>query len=76
MSNKTSWIQCRVSPGMFSSERTVELGSRSFFVEERSVRNVRADGYGEIEVQILPQRDGRDLAVLPTEAKDLFFLQA
>ena len=74
--NKTKvWMRCQVSPGMFSDERTVEVEGRYFFVEEVSVRNVGADGWGELEVTII-ERDGHRWAVLPTNYSDSVLLEA
>jgi hypothetical protein len=75
MVNEKRWIRCRVRPGMFSDERTVEVEGRSFFVEPRSVRNTEPDGTGEVEVTIV--RDGnREWAVLPTNYRDSVVLGA
>ena len=64
------WIECRVSPGMFSDERAVEVGGRSFFVDEKSVRNAQEDGRAEIEVLIVLREDGEKWAVLPTRFRE------
>jgi hypothetical protein len=68
------WVPCRVYPGMFSNERTVEVLGRSFFVEEKSVRNV-TDDQGELEVMIV-EIDGREWAVIPTNTRDTIPLGA
>jgi hypothetical protein len=72
-SSKTEWIECRVSPGMFSDERAVELGERSFFVDEGAVRNVGQDGRAEVEVQLV-ERGGEKWAVLPTSSRETVLL--
>ena len=68
MEHPKRWIECRVSPGMFSDERIVGFGDRSFFVEEKSVRNEK-DGRGEVEVKIV-EFNGKKWAVLPTNYSD------
>lgn len=70
------WIPCRVSPGMFRDERAVELGGRSFFVEQRSVRNELADGRAEIEVLLVERDGGERWAVLPTSSRETVLLGA
>jgi hypothetical protein len=75
MTKSKVWIECRVSPGMFSDERTVEVGGRSFFVEEGAVRNVGPDGRGEVEVTVV-ERDGKRWAVIPTNTKESVLLGA
>jgi len=75
MNKAKVWMRCQVSPGMFSDERTVEVEGRYFFVEEVSVRNVGADGWGELEVTII-ERDGHRWAVLPTNYSDSVLLEA
>lgn len=69
MDTNKQWIACGVSPGMFSDEREVEVNDRSFFVHEKSVRNVTDDGRGEVEVTIV-ERDGQKWAVLPTNTRE------
>lgn len=69
------WIRCRVTPGMFSDERTIEIAGRSYFVDERWVRNVAADGAGEVEVTIV-RDDGCEWVVLPTSDRESFVLGA
>jgi len=69
VSQRERWIPCRVFPGMFSDERTVEVSDQSFFVQVESTRNVQEDGIGEVLVTIV-ERDGHELAVLPTNMKD------
>ena len=54
---------------MFSDERAVEVSGQSFFVHEKSVRNVKEDRSGEVLVTIV-ETDGHKLAVLPTNMKD------
>jgi hypothetical protein len=54
---------------MFSDERAVEVDGRSFFVHEKSVRNVKDDESGEVLVTIV-EREGHQLAVLPTNMRD------
>ncbi len=68
MEQPKQWIECRVCPGMFSDERIVGFGDRSFFVEENSVRNEK-DGRGEVEVKIV-EFNGKKRAVLPTNYSD------
>ena len=69
-SQPKQWIECRVSPGMFSDERAVEIGGRSFFVDEKSIRNAQPDGRAEVEVVILVREDGKRWAVLPTSSRE------
>ena len=68
------WIPCRVFPGMFSDERTIEIGDQSFFVDEKTIRNEHA-GLAEIEVEIV-RVDGQKWAVLPTSTKETVLLEA
>ncbi len=70
------WIGCRVSPGMFSDERAVELGGRSFFVDENAIRNEQADGRAEVEVRIVVREGGEKWAVLPTSSREAVLLGA
>ncbi len=72
MEHPKRWIGCRVSPGMFSDERIVGFGDRSFFVEEKSVRNEK-DGRGEVEVRIF-EMNGKKWAELPTNYSDAVLL--
>ena len=74
MEQRKQWIECQVFPGMFSNERTVEVGSRSFFVEEGSLRNVK-DEAGEVEVTII-EIEGKEWAVMPTSTRESFPLPA
>ena len=62
------WIECGVSPGMFSNEYVVEVSGRSYFVEEGSVRNVEGDR-GELWVTII-ERDDLKWAILPTTVRE------
>ena len=66
------WIECGVSPGMFSNEYVVEVSGRSYFVEENSVRNVEGDR-GELWVTII-ERDDRKWAILPTSAREMVLI--
>ena len=75
MNKNKVWMRCQVSPGMFSNERTVEVEGRYFFVEAASVRNVGADGWGELEVTVF-EREGRKWAVIPTNYRDSVLLNA
>ena len=68
MEQRKQWLECRVYPGMFSDERIVGFGDRSFFVEEKSVRNEK-DGHGEVEVRIF-EMNGEEWAVIPTNYSD------
>lgn len=63
------WIPCRVHRGMFSDERAIEISGQSFFVDEKSVRQVRADHSGEVLVTIV-ETDGHKWAVLPTSMRE------
>ena len=74
MEQQKKWIKCRVYPGMFSSEHTVEVKGRSFFVENKSVRNVK-DNDGEVEVTIV-KIGGREWAMLPTSTRETVPLEA
>lgn len=75
MTEKKQWIECRVSPGMFSDERAVELCERSFFVEKKSIRHEQNDGRAEVEVLIV-ERAGKRWAVLPTNFRETVLLEA
>ena len=75
MDKNKVWMRCQVSLGMFSNERTVEVDGRYFFVEEAAVRNVGADGWGEVEVTVF-ESEGRKWAVIPTDYKEIVLLRA
>lgn len=63
----THWLKCKVSPGMFSSERLVEfkdfnLEGFSLFVPKEEVHG---DGY--VRVELRKVKDGLCLIKLPTK---------
>ena len=68
MEQPKQWLRCRIYPGMFSDERIVEIGERSYFVQEESVRNVK-DGHGEVQIRIV-KINGVEWAELPTNYSD------
>ena len=71
---RKEWIECRVSRGMFSDERTVELGGRLFFVDEKSIRNETEDASAEVEVVVLEKPSGERWAVMPTNSRETVLL--
>ena len=74
MTSSKKWIECRVTPGMFSDERTVEVRGRSFFVEKNVVRSEK-NGSGQVEV-IIVEKNGEKWAVLPTPTRESIFYGA
>ncbi len=74
METMSKWIQCRISPGMFSDERTVEVDDRAFFVNKASVRE-EGDGNGCVEVKVV-EVDGQKWAVMPTSTRESIPLRA
>ena len=68
------WIKCRVRPGMFSDELTVEVNGRSFFVNVGSVRK-RVGDEGEVEVNIV-EIDNKKWAEMPTNTRETVPLPA
>ncbi len=65
------WIPCRIYPGMFSDERAVEVGDRSYFVSQNDVKGAsRVDGAaGQLRVKRV-QIHGQPWVELPTTEVD------
>ena len=64
----TRWLECRVSKGMFSDERTITVRHRDNSPREFLVPMdmVRGEGeQGQVQVKLVSRRDGK-WAVLPT----------
>jgi len=68
------WLKCKVSAGMFSDERVVELRvklghARTFFVPADRVLDQGA-GEGQIQVGVVTQGEVT-LVILPTPSRDV-----
>lgn len=66
-------IRCKVSRGMFTDERVVELpagpANMSFVVPSSAVRKEDQQGNGELRVQIIVYQ-GQTYILLPTPRRD------
>lgn len=58
-------IPCRVAPGMFSSERAVEVQGRWYFVDARHVSSSAKSDTGELEVTVVVDGGAR-WAMIPS----------
>lgn len=59
------FVECEVSPGMFSDEVVVQVAGREYFVPKDRVRP-NGQGRGAVRAKLVKDGDG-EWVVLPTE---------
>lgn len=64
---KVIWVECKVSRGMFSDERLVEVFGRSVFVDDCYLR--QEDGKDLVQVTVTRKDDGL-WATIPTSTRE------